>query len=188
MIKSLSLWLYKISHIWVMLFTLAVMILFMITVLPGQAASAEQKTGSSSSPDTAFFYSATDLLQLAEEYGPEGRQAYIRSRWTFDLLFPLVYVSFLAAGISWFFRTMNALSSRFLTLNTLPVAAGIFDLLENSGTSLVMGFYPRQVPVVAWITPILSAIKWLLVGTSFLLYFLVAGAALYLWIRSRKKN
>jgi len=188
MIKSLSLWLYKVSHVWVMLLTLAVMILFMIFVLPGQAASAEQATGSSTSPDTSFFYSPADLLQLAEEYGAEGRQAYIRSRWTFDLVFPLVYVSFMAAGISWFYQTLAASSSRFLTLNTLPVVAGIFDLLENSGTSLVMGLYPGQVPGLAWITGILSAIKWLLVGASFLLYFMVAGAALFHWVRSRKKN
>jgi hypothetical protein len=186
MITKLSNWLYKISTFWVMLLTLAVMILFMVTVLPAQAATASDESGSSESPDTSFFYSPRDLIQMAEDYGPEGRQAYIRTRWTFDLGFPLVYVSFLAVGISWLYQTLPG-NHKILTLgNILPIFAGILDYLENSAASLVMGLFPKIVPGLPLLTAVLSGIKWLLVGGSFLLYFFLAGYSFYHWLRKRR--
>ena len=186
MLTNISLWLKKISNKWVMLLTLLIMILFMITVLPGQAAASEKEIGSSMSPDTSFFYLPGDLLQMTEDYGPDGRQSYIQSRWTFDLLFPLVYVSFLAVGISWLYKTLVNPIRIFTLSNILPILAGIFDYLENSGSSLVMGLYPDLVPGLALLTAVFSAVKWILVGASFLAYFFLAGAAFYQWLRSLK--
>lgn len=186
MITNISHWFTKISNKWVMLLTLLIMILFMISVLPGQAAASEKEIGSSMSPDTSFFYSPADLLQMTEDYGPDGRQSYIRSRWTFDLLFPLVYVSFLAVGISWFYKILVNPLKLFSLSNILPILAGIFDYLENSGSSLVMGLYPVLVPGLALLTAVFSAVKWILVGGSFLVYFFLIGAALYQWLRSLK--
>ena len=184
MLNQLSIWFHKISKWWVMLLTLAVMVFFMIAVLPGQAESASQNAGDSISPDTSFFYAPQELLQAAEEYGEEGRQAYILARWTFDLAFPLIYVSYLVAGISWFYQKVKN-PPRWISLtNLLPAGAGLFDYLENTGASLVMGLYPGQVPGLALATAILSAIKWLLISGSFLAYFALAAAALFQWTRS----
>jgi hypothetical protein len=188
MINKISFWLKTISNLWIMLFTLLIMILFMITVLPGQAAASEKEIGSSRSPDTSFFYSPADLFQMAEEFGSAGRQSYIRSRWTFDLLFPLVYVSFLAVGISWFSKTLGNPPKIYAFINVLPVLGGVFDYLENSGASLLMGQYPVHIPGVALLTAVFSAIKWILVGGSFLAYFILAGTALYKWLASLKRN
>jgi len=188
MINNLSTWLNKISKLWVMLLTLAVMIFFMIIVLPGQAASAEQNAGDSISPDTSFFYAPGDLLQAAEEYGEKGRQAYIQARWTFDLIYPLVYISFLVTGISWFFRNLVHSAEWIGFSNLLPVAAGLFDYLENIGASLVMALYPTQLSAIALLTSIFSALKWLLIGASFLAYFALAGAALFQWIQGKTRN
>jgi len=188
MIKKISSWLNNISKTWIMILTLAVMVLFMITVLPNQAASAEHTTGSHQSPDTSFFYSPGDLLQMADEYGEKGREAYIRSRWTFDLLFPLVYVSFMAVGISWFIQHLNYPPDWVGYANLLPILGGLFDYLENSGTSLLMSLYPDLVPGLPLFTSIISATKWLLVGGSFLIYFILAFVALYQWIRDLIEN
>lgn len=184
MINSLSQWLNRISKIWVMLVALAAMILFMIIILPGQAAAAEQNAGDSISPDTSFFYAPEDLLRAAEEYGEKGRQAYIQARWTFDLVFPLVYISFLATGISWFSQSWKHSTDWISYTNLLPIAAGLFDYLENIGASLVMAIYPSQSSGLALITSIFSGIKWLLIGASFLAYFALAGAALFQWIQA----
>ena len=185
MIKKISNWLNIISKTWVMILTLAVMVLFMVTVLPGQAASAEQNAGGSISPDTSFFYAPGDLLQAAEEYGAEGRLAYIQARWTFDLVFPLVYMFFLVSGISWFHQNLENPTEWLVYTNLLPLAAGLFDYLENSGASLVMGLYPAQVTGLALLTAIFSGVKWLLITGSFLAYFGLAGAALFQWVRSK---
>ncbi|HDD62027.1 MAG: hypothetical protein DRI65_06005 [Chloroflexota bacterium] len=185
MIKNISKWLNKISKTWVMILTVAAMALFMITVLPDQAASAEQNAGGSISPDTSFFYAPEDLLQAAEEYGAGGRLAYIQARWTFDLVFPLVYMVFLVTGISWFHQNLENQTEWIGYTNLLPVAAGLFDYLENTGASLVMGLYPAQVTGLALLTTIFSGVKWLLIAGSFLAYFGLAGAALFQWVRGK---
>ncbi len=190
MATNLSAWLIKISKSWVMLLTLMIMLLFILFVLPGQSASAEENSGGSISPDTTFFYGPEDLIQAAQEYGEEGRQAYIQARWTFDLIFPLVYISFLVTGISWFYQQLENASKWIGFTNLLPLAAGLFDYLENIGASLVMGFYPTRIFGLAQVTSIFSGVKWLLVGTSFLAYFALAGTAMFQWVRGkiRKQN
>ena len=170
--------------------TLLIMVLFMIFVLPGQATLAEKNTGGSISPDTSFFYGPEDLIQAAKEYGEEGRRAYIQARWTFDLIFPLVYISFLVAGISWFYKILENPIDWIGFTNLLPLAAGLFDYLENIGASLVMALYPTLFSGLALVTSIFSGVKWLLIGVSFLAYFALAGAVLFQRIQGkiRKQN
>jgi len=179
----LSTWLIKTSKSWVMMLTLLIMVLFMIFVLPSQAASAEENAGGSISPDTTFFYGSEDLIQAAKEYGDEGRQAYIQARWTFDLVFPLVYISFLVAGISWFYQNLENSIEWIGFTNLLPLAAGVFDYLENIGASLVMASYPMRLSGLALVTSIFSGVKWILVGASFLAYFALAGVVLFKWLK-----
>jgi len=185
---KLSTWLIKVSKSWIMLLTLLIMVLFMIFVLPDQAASAEENAGGSMSPDTSFFYGPEDLIQAANEYGEEGRQAYIQARWTFDLVFPLVYISFLVVGISWFYKNLDNTTGWIVFTNLLPLAAGLFDYLENIGATLVMASYPARLFGVALVTSIFSGVKWMLIGASFLAYFALAGAALFQWIQGNKRK
>ena len=99
--KRISDRLHQVSNGWVALSALAIFLLFSALILPGQAANAESDTGSAESPDTSFYYSAGDLYRMAEVYGEQGRQAYVRARFTFDVIWPLVYTIFLSTAISW---------------------------------------------------------------------------------------
>ena len=98
-----------------------IMLVFTIIVLPRQAQSALENTGREVSPDTSLFYTPTELYQMAEAYEAEGRQAYIHARWTFDLVFPLVYVAFLTAGISWFSKKFPNNNEHWELLNLIPI-------------------------------------------------------------------
>jgi len=111
--------------------------------------------------------------------------AYIKARWTFDLVFPLVYIFFLVTGISWFHQKLANSTEWTGYTNLLPAAAGLFDYLENTSASLVMGLYPTQVTGLALLTAIFSGVKWILITGSFLAYFGLAGAALFRWARSK---
>jgi len=84
--------------------TTVVFILFTALVLPRQAAEAESISSGAGSPDTSFWYTPDDLYRMVEAYGPAGRQAYLWARWTFDLVWPLVYTAFLSLTISWVYR------------------------------------------------------------------------------------
>ena len=183
-LKKSSNWLHKVSRTWLLLASLGLMILFMIFVLPSQAQKSSQEIGSDRSPDTSFFYTPEELYQLAEEYGTDGRQAYIRARWTFDLIFPLVYTVFLTVGISWFSQRITGWHQSWRLANLLPLLGGIFDLLENTATSLAMSLYPAKVQLVLFSASLFTPVKWILVSLSFLPYFALGTAWLIQRIRA----
>ncbi|MFN8433627.1 MAG: hypothetical protein U0V18_06380 [Anaerolineales bacterium] len=183
MLNRLSNFFYSLSTGWVTLTGLLVFVLFMIFVLPQQAQKAEAYSGGTS-PDTSYIYSARDLYQMAEEYGVEGRSAYIYARFTFDLVFPLAYLFFLTTSISWLLKHGLSENSRWRMLNLFPLAGAIFDYLENISTSLVLGRYPSQTPVIDVLAPVFTAIKWFFVNGSFVL--LLVAIVLALWKRLRR--
>ena len=182
--KKISDWLRHISTGWVALLALLVFVLFGALVLPQQAAQAERETGGAASPDTSFFYTPNDLYRMAESYGEVGRQAYIRARYTFDLIWPLVYGFFLTTAISWTFSRAFAFDSRWQRANLAPLLGAIFDYLENVSTSLVMTRYPDQTMVVDVLAPVFTAVKWGFLGASFML--LLGGLIIVAWRQVRK--
>lgn len=183
MLNRISNFLYSISNGWVALLGVLVFTLFMIFVLPQQAQKAEVYS-KGVSPDTSYIYSADDLYQMAERYGAEGRAAYIRARFTFDLIFPLVYLFFLATALSWLLFRGFSEGSRGRLLNLFPLAGAIFDYLENIFTSVVMARYPAPTPGVDLLAPVFTLVKWFFVNGSFIV--LALGAALVLWSRFKK--
>jgi len=178
MLRSLSAWLIRHSPGWLVLLALAGFAVFTAAVLPRQAAGAAEVSAGAGSPDTSFFYSPADLAAMAEAYGPDGRQAYVRARYTFDVAWPLVYGLFLVTSISWLSRRGFPPGSTWRLANLAPMAAVIFDGLENLSTSVVMLRYPEPTPLLAALAPWFTAVKWVLVGASMLLVLICAAAAL----------
>jgi hypothetical protein len=173
LIKRISNWLYLVSSGWVVLGALLVFTLFTILVLPGQAASAEAVSADAGSPDLSFYYSADELYRMAESYGQAGRDAYIRARFTFDLVWPGVYTLFLITSVSWIYARAFPQDFKFWWVNLLPLLGMVFDYLENISTSLVMFRYPHQTPLVDFLAPIFTMLKWVLITGSF--FILVVG-------------
>jgi hypothetical protein len=186
--KRISNWLRKVSKGWVALAALFIFLLFTALVLPQQASKAEQETGSTASPDTSFFYTPSDLYRIAESYGEEGREAYIRARFTFDLVWPLVYTLFLATAISWVFGRAFVPDSRWQPANLAPLLGALFDYLENLSTSLVMLRYPAQTAVVDLLAPVFTALKWGFLGLSFVLLLGGIVVAVWRWTRRRVRG
>ena len=183
MIK-LSHWLIKQSKGWVVLIAIIVFVLFMIFVLPAQAEKADEYARGNGSPDTAFFYPPEFLFELAEVYGEAGRNAYVRARFTFDLIFPLVYGVFLVTSISWLVDHSLNFNSPWRRVNLVPVAGVVFDLLENSTASLVMAGYPERREFFALLASVFTSFKWLFVYGS----FFVLANVLMLWVYKKLKR
>jgi hypothetical protein len=171
---------------------LLIFLVFSALVLPQQAKKAERETGSTDSPDTSFYYSPDDLYQIADSYGEQGRQAYVRTRFTFDLIWPLVYTLFLATAISWVFGRALAPDSRWQRANVAPLLAAMFDYLENLSASLVMLRYPDQTAVLDNLAPLFTVLKWSFLGASFILLLGGISVAVWRWtkqgVRSRKSG
>lgn len=166
-----------------MLLSLGIFVLFMIFVLPDQAEKAEAYTQGGDSPDTSLFYTPVGLFQMAGEYGETGRQAYIRARFTFDLVFPAVYGVFLITAVSWLGSRAFEDGADWRLLNLVPVIGVVFDLLENIFVSLVMASYPRERFVLAGFASGFTLLKWLFVYGSFVVLFTAGSIWLYKQIK-----
>jgi len=186
--KRLSDFFYKITNGWVAFLALVVFLLFAGLVLPGQAASAETYSGNAGSPDLSFYYSAQDLYHMAEVYGEQGRGAYVRARFTFDLIWPMVYTIFFCTAISWVYARAFTTDSLGRGANLVPVLAMLFDYLENLSVSLVMLRYPHPTIVVDSLVPLFTMLKWVLVIGSVGLLFTGAAIAVWQWIQNRNKS
>ncbi len=183
----ISNWLYRISTGRVALAALGFFLFFTILVLPRQTASAELNNADAGTPDLSFSYSSDELYRMAEAYGEQGRQAYLRARWTFDLLWPIVYTVFLCTAISWLFNLSLPPGSRWRIANLVPLIGMLFDYLENIFTSLVMLRYPQPCPLGAAPAPIVTPLKWIFVGGSFLLLAVGIVAALLRWVKTPRE-
>ena len=180
---KLSNWLYQISTGWVTFGAVVIFILFTALVLPGQSASSQSQGGESGSPDLSIYYSAAELYEMAEAYGDQGREAYIRARFTFDLIWPLVYTFFLATTISWVFKRSFISRNAWQRVNLIPVLGMTCDYLENISTSLVIYRYPAQTLIIDWMASAFTTLKWLLIGASFLVLAVGIIIAIWQWIR-----
>ena len=165
---KLSDWFYARSSGWIALVAVVIFLLFGMTVLPSQSALAETYSAKVGVPDTSLFYTPQDLYHMAEVYGAEGRQAYVRARFRFDLIFPLVYTFFLITSISWLFKRLPLKNDLHRRLNLLPIGAMLLDFLENISAANVIGSYPATKPICSYIAVIATPLKWLFVGASFL--------------------
>ncbi|MBF0708056.1 hypothetical protein IQ283_15765 [Alkalihalobacillus hwajinpoensis] len=156
--------------------------LFLAFILPEVSERSYEATGTSDSPDGSFFYTPEKLYSVAEQYGESGRSYYIKERFSFDIIWPLVYWFFLTTSITVLFRSIS--NEKWLLLNLLPAFGVLFDYLENISTSAVMYSYPTTFPFISWSAPFLTSIKWSCIYASFLL-ILIGG--LLRFIRVGKK-
>jgi hypothetical protein len=186
MIRRISEGLYRLSSCWATLAALVIFVLFSVLVLPGQAAEADAGRDDVGSPDLSLVYSPTELYQMAEAYGEEGRGEYIRARFSFDLIWPVVYTFFLTTAISWLYNRAFPAVSRWRYANLAPIAGMLLDYLENISTSLVMYRYPDTSDLIAYLAPVFTLFKWIFVSGSFLLLVIGLTAALWRWRKAKR--
>lgn len=163
--------------------TLIIFMIFIIVVLPSEAARSQQFFGDTSPPDTFFYYSGEELYRIAGDFDSQGRAYYIRSRFTFDIVWPIVYGLFLWAAIAYFLKSYKYSRARYLVL--LPIIGVLLDFLENTGASLVMALYPEKFSPLLHIVPIFTLTKWLSIGASFLALVLLMTTRCIMLFQSR---
>lgn len=182
-LTRLSNWIIKVIRpVHLALFTL-IFVAFIAYVLPNVSEATKLATGSERSPDTSFFYTADDVYEIAKEYGPEGRSYYIKSRVTFDVVWPIAYGLFLTAALS---RLLSKVSDRLkslVMLNLLPILGVALDYLENFATATAMYVYPKTT-FLAGLAPYFTVLKWLCIYASFGIVFIGVPIALILKLKS----
>ena len=183
--KRISVWLTQVSSGWMTLLALVVFVLFMALVLPEQSAQADENAGGSATPDLSFVYSVSDLYQMADSYGEQGRSEYVKVRFTFDLVWPLVYTFFLVTALSWLFAKSFPVESFWQGANLIPLFGLLLDYLENISTSIVMLRFPAQTMIIDALATVFTPAKWIFVSLSFVL--LLIGLVIAPWRLFQKR-
>ncbi len=139
----------------------AVFVVFAALVLPRITDGGDSAVPT---PDIMLTYSAAALYHIAGVLGETGRNEYIWARFTFDVVWPVLYTAFLALTIGWLTDYAFAPASLWQKANLLPLAAALFDFLENVSTSLVMARYPQETAVIAELAGLFTLVKWIMVA------------------------
>jgi flagellar biosynthesis protein FlhB len=148
-----------------------IMVFFIIVVLPFMSWLFLYQIGVSAQPDVTFFYPKEYLFELASLYGSEGIKLYIILRYTFDLIWPVVYTVFLFVFLTFFYKGSRvypfAIATVFLSV--------FFDLCENIGATIVFAQFPTRLEGCALFTSVSSSLKWgfLFFSLGFLFFGLI---------------
>ena len=151
--------------------TLLLLVLFILTInvlfpLLSNMLGVPQENVS---PDTEFFYTVNQLYQIIDTYDESGLRAAAAAHWTADLIFPIVYLFSFATLISYTMQRGFPKRAWLMRMNLVPLGMFLFDLLENTGLTILFLRYPQKLIWPARLTSVISAIKWLFAGLTVLL-------------------
>lgn len=161
-----SKWLHSISVRQLVVYS-TIFILFIVLVLPWMNEYAFELIGVKDSIDTGFHTDIEKLYALRDSYGTEGRRYYIIIRFTFDLIWPIVYFLFIAS-ITGFLTKHIKDSSEHRYINYLPILAVVLDYLENILASIFMFIHPASFDFLVFLIIVVSINKWAWILFSFI--------------------
>jgi hypothetical protein len=136
-------------------------LIFIFILSPGVLILSNLLFEENFSPDTSFFYQASEFYQTLSVIGQAGRSYYIIIRWTFDLLYPIVYGVFLT-------QILLKVKAQKKHLLILPFVMVVFDYIENSIATLLVVIFPTELPIMVYILQAFSFLKWI----SFIIIFM----------------
>lgn len=141
--------------------------LFLITILPWVSRQSVTM-GLTTSIDTNFSFNPSGIYAIVLSYGPEGRTYYILQRWTFDVIWPVVY-----AFPLWISIRQLVVGTKWRWLSLIPLLAMGFDYMENIVFTILVGLYPFEWFGLAMIGVGISLFKWLSLMLAYVLLFLL---------------
>jgi hypothetical protein len=183
---SLNNWLVKNAKGWLILVFMGLFFLFNLVVMPSGQKWLGGGINEVGSIDLTLGASPATLFNKVAAYGEQGRNVYRLFALTADIAYPIIYSIFLGLAITFLFRRIFPLDSRWQKLNLLPFAALTFDVLENLSIAALLTTYPQQITSLAILTILLNLIKWMCAGGSTLL--VLFGLVGWLVVSIRNKN
>ncbi len=138
-----------------LIISIVLLVFSMILILPLLKNSLKSVSETSLTPDISFGYGLEQLKEIRQIYGEDGAKEYFFSRFTYDVIWMIIYFYFL---LNMFAFLLNGLKSKWILLfKSLPFIALCFDFFENVFCSLYF-FYGQEIVGVMAATS--SLIKW----------------------------
>lgn len=160
----------KITSIWVVI-AISVLVVFLILVLPLVSGFLMRKLNTPIIPDTMIFYSPTILNNLAEVYLEEGIKAFILSKYTFDIIWPLAYLFSLTVIIGHLYNLLKQFSQALW----FPLIAFLSDIAENILLVVFFSRYPASSGILGYIASGFTALKWVMIALCLVFILMFIG-------------
>jgi hypothetical protein len=149
-----------------LLFLFVPLLLFYLLLFNGRSQFLTQMVhqknpNETSSPiiDTWFAYPPDRLFRVIGELGDSGRQFYALTEVSADLVFPMLYTSFLFILLALLLPKAFEDSPLMQSLQRLPLLVFLFDYSENCGLFYLLMVYPLRPVTIAWITSAFTSLK-----------------------------
>jgi len=123
-------------------------------------------------------YSHQDAMTLLDALGDAGREAYLYRQLPLDALFPGLFAISGCLMLAWLFAKCFRPESAIFYLCLIPVAAGLFDYLENVCIVRMLITYPHVTELNDMLSSSMTILKSLLTTLHILL--LIAATLLAL--------
>lgn len=157
-------------------------VLAMLFFLPFMNHTTITLSGIDVFPDSDFWYTSTDLKAMASLYNNKAAFGYAITRFSFDIVWPIVYFYFLTSITVFITKTFKSNTLR-RSLNLIPLLAIVFDLMENTFCSVY--FLGLDFEVVAVLASSSSAIKWIAIFISFAAIIIIIVFKIFNGIKKR---
>jgi len=172
----------KLINLITVLISLLVFMFFIIYVLPLEMKSSIEM-GLLNMPDTKLFYTRNELYQIAESYSLVGRSYYIQRRFTFDIMWPLSYMSFIFTSCGYLLRKLKLEETLLFKSLNLILLGVLFDFLENIFVSIVMALYPVKALGIDVMAGVFTLFKWIFIIFSFVGFIVLIALFIFKKIR-----
>ena len=101
--------------------------------------------------DARFSYSISEVNNLFDKLGTEGRALYTIVIGRVDMIYPISYAVFCGLLLALLLKTIWRRKPQLIIIALLPVLGALFDYLENFNTLNLLGQYPNiEEQQVAW--------------------------------------
>lgn len=143
-------------------------LIFLFVVLPMMSFLNTFISKQSLSFDTNFLFHVDQYYTIRNSLGENGRLYYIFERFTFDLIWPVVYTLFFLSLAQYIH-----LKNKKKVIVVLSFSSIIFDYLENIFAVIFVLLYPSTAHYLIYMLMIFTILKWC--STIFVsIYFTVA--------------
>ena len=162
------------------------MIVYFIMLLYTIPQVAEYASGMKLFDLSPVGYSFEYANELLGALGVDGRGAYLYKQLPLDFIFPGLFALSCSLLLSWLFLKSQNKSSKIFYFCFVPVAAGLFDYLENIGIIHLITSYPNISNISVSLASAMTIIKSGLTMAFFVL--LIIGLVLLLRSKWKIKN
>ena len=123
-------------------------------------------------------YSFEYAIVLLDTLGSDGRELYLHKQLPLDFIYPGLFAVSCSLLLSWLFLKSQNTQSKIFIFCYMPVAAGLFDYLENIFIVRILTSYPNVSDISILLASSMTIAKSVLTTAFFVL--LIIGAILYL--------